>query len=313
MSLLLQNISTRASFASPKDLTLLPSKDLFLDNYEYCWGLKRGELNPYLKGSANHIRVQPSMKAALTAGRIILLPSEEIITALAELQASNGRSRLEDREMFLQKMPFGVYQYRVITLASGITLFSRDPSTKRVCALNKKSPPIVSCNLHPFFVIAHASNAIGDYRETMDPKLYGTLTGISIAWAPRPYLEFYVGSYEGEFGRPGSLRNLRRKYPPISPPPSFTDSNSTLDSDSDRDSKRSRSSSPDTEPEGIDICAWVARCNRTAFETPVDHAAEVGDYASEVARSLEDVMSVRRDAMKEAAAPQSRNPKRKRV
>ncbi len=41
----------------------------------------------------------------------------------------------------------------------------------------------------------------------MDPKLYGILTGISIAWAPQPYLKFYAGSYEGEFGRPGSLQN----------------------------------------------------------------------------------------------------------
>ncbi|KAF8903794.1 hypothetical protein CPB85DRAFT_1564294 [Mucidula mucida] len=313
MLLLPQNISTRASFASPKDLALLPSKDLFLDNYEYCWGLKRGELNPYLKGSANHVRVQPSLRAALKAGRIILLPSEEIITALAELQASNGRSRLQDRERFLTNMPFGVYQYRVITLASRMSLFSRDPSTKKISPLSKRSPPVISCNIHPFFVIAHASEAIGDYRETMDPKLYGTLTSISIAWAPRPYLEFYAGSYEGEFGRPGSLRNLRRKYPPISSPPSLADSASTLSCESERASKRSRSSSPDTEPEGIDIGDWVARCDNTAFETLDDNAFEVGSYASEVARSLEDVMNVKRGAEETLTAPQKRIAKRKRV
>ncbi|KAF8900908.1 hypothetical protein CPB85DRAFT_1256498 [Mucidula mucida] len=78
--------STRHAFCVP------------LDNYEYCWGLKRGELNPYLKGSANHVRVQSSLKAALKAGRIIPLPSEGIITSVAELQAFNGCSRLQDRE-----------------------------------------------------------------------------------------------------------------------------------------------------------------------------------------------------------------------
>ncbi|KAF8903759.1 hypothetical protein CPB85DRAFT_1255617 [Mucidula mucida] len=46
-----------------------------------------------------HVRtVQPSLKAGLKAGRIILLPSEEIITALTTLQASNGHLRLEDHE-----------------------------------------------------------------------------------------------------------------------------------------------------------------------------------------------------------------------
>ncbi len=48
-----------------------------------------------------HVRtVQPSLKAGLKAGRIILLPSEEIITALTTLQASNGHLRLEDHERF---------------------------------------------------------------------------------------------------------------------------------------------------------------------------------------------------------------------
>ncbi|KAF9002607.1 hypothetical protein BDZ89DRAFT_661074 [Hymenopellis radicata] len=144
------NISTKKSFGKPQDLTLLTSQDLSLDNYECCWGLNRGQLDAYRKGPANHLRLQPALKAALNAGRVVILPSDDILQQLLNLQNSNEAVRLEDRRLFFETVPFGTYEYRVILSKRMSRSTPKILSTKRLLLLTQVPSRFPPTYIHSF-------------------------------------------------------------------------------------------------------------------------------------------------------------------
>ncbi len=176
----------------------------------------------------------------------------------------------------LKVSPFKPCECRVVPLKPGVSLYTLNPTTRKVTPFRgtRTSYPSVFCSAHPFFVITYACYALVNPSKTVRRKLALGLPLIQCIgpWHMAPPFKFYEGTYIGQFGR-----RIPYKYRPLLPTSphvpdlvhSSSSSSSSLDS---RSSKRSRLSTPsqsDSEP-GVDIAKWVSDCAEAEFASDVD-------------------------------------------
>ncbi len=178
----------------------------------------------------------------------------------------------------------------MIPLKKNVTLYAKDPITQMIAPLDPDAMTI-SADVHPFFLVAYVAEIIHQHHIKLSEDLHRLLFRIRIHWAILPCFEFVQGSYEGEFGRHLSFRNMKRRHPgPPIAPLTRTASASTFTS-SYRLTKRLRASSPPTdEDKDLNIRQWVAKCDPNDFDRIVANDADVGSYRFEALTLIEDPM-----------------------
>ncbi|KAF9002606.1 hypothetical protein BDZ89DRAFT_1050163 [Hymenopellis radicata] len=247
----------------------------------------------------------PALKAAFNDGRVVILPSDDLLHQLLNLQNSNEAVRFENKRLFFEAVPFGTYEYRVIPLKKNVTLYAKDPVNQTITPLDPSSFTI-SSDIHPFFLVAYATSILQQHLVALNDDLRRLLVHIRIHWAVLPCLEFVQGSYEGEFGRHRSFDYMKRRHP-------LTSASTSTSTCSARPFKRLRSSSPATDDNrDVDIRVWVAKCDPNNFDPVVDNDADVGPYRLEAVASTIHTKD-NTPLMKNVAPPKRRNPKRKRA
>ncbi|KAF8896705.1 hypothetical protein CPB85DRAFT_205552 [Mucidula mucida] len=84
------------------------------------------------------LRLQPELKKAIASEQVALCPPNALARKLAELQDRNIKQPISARQMFTSVSPFQLYEYRIVPLLEGVTLYAAIP------------PPAVSSNIRLF-------------------------------------------------------------------------------------------------------------------------------------------------------------------
>ncbi|KAF8896704.1 hypothetical protein CPB85DRAFT_1328819 [Mucidula mucida] len=222
MSMSLENINVSLSFGDEVDVSLMQSTSISLDTLEFLWGLHRGQIGSYTSLPANSLRLQPALKKAIQHEQVALLPPVSVLKKLFDLQTRNSKAPFGKRQIFTGIIPFqSSYEYRIVPLKN-LSFYIRDPTTRKVSPIKTASLPSFECHAHPAFVLAYASDGLifpPTIAQNQLKPLGNKLAECLMLWnstAAVP-LEFYKGSWVGEFGRsvPAKWRSLLPKEAPV--------------------------------------------------------------------------------------------------
>ncbi|KAF9016421.1 hypothetical protein BDZ89DRAFT_1166272 [Hymenopellis radicata] len=261
MSLSLEDINVSLSFTGALDVPIIQETSLSLDTLEFVWGLNRGQVMSYFNlVPGNILRLQPELKKAIELEKVALCPPNAVMKKLAALQDRNMKQPLSKRRMFTEVSPFQAYEYRIVPVAKSVTLYSRDPSTRKVSILKgtKHSFPSFTCEANPAFVLTFASDGLLNTPKFVRTKL-AFETAPDDCFRPwqtlaAPPLAFYEGSYVGEFGRPVPVK-YRDQLPKSRPVPMVVDSDESEESFEELQPTLKRRKVEDVSGEGVDAAA----------------------------------------------------------
>ncbi|KAF8896699.1 hypothetical protein CPB85DRAFT_1440237 [Mucidula mucida] len=195
--------------------------DLYETIEQYVWGLHRGQISSYTSLPANSLRLQPALKKAIQHKQVALLPPVAVLKKLVDLQTRNSKAPFGKRQIFTEIIPFQSYEYRIVPLKN-LSFYIRDPTTRKVSPIKTASLPSFEWHAHPAFVLAYASDGLifpPTIAHNQLKPLGNKLDECLMLWnstAAVP-LEFYKGSWVGEFGRsvPAKWKSLLLPKAPV--------------------------------------------------------------------------------------------------
>ncbi|ESK88252.1 hypothetical protein Moror_5482 [Moniliophthora roreri MCA 2997] len=123
---------------------------------EFFMGLNYGELR--LEMSPNIVHVRSSIKKLLQEQKIALIPTEEALDAIIELQFHNLGSKIYDRKRYTDVLPHDEYEYRLrsFDLEHSLSIISSDGTRQHYRPPDQRLPHLRS-TAHPFLVVSNAA------------------------------------------------------------------------------------------------------------------------------------------------------------
>ncbi|KAJ6515168.1 hypothetical protein C8R47DRAFT_1090275 [Mycena vitilis] len=157
----------------------------FYDPIEYGMGFNRGELDEFVKSTANLLEVPEDVLEALESGDWVLSPEEEHVRSITRLWSNNSKcTTLEERTRYPPSQDNSVdgvarYTYRLWHVPS---LRMVGPNEQRL----ESGTAHVSSSIPPYLWVVYASVFVSNHRRQLPARLSRALTTLYLRLTESP-------------------------------------------------------------------------------------------------------------------------------